>query len=134
MIFSEKELYSIYELGKLYYDMGYFSAAERVFSGLIEIDGGDTPSLLGLGLVKFERGQYEEASLLFMKVMDKTPEFELEARIALGICLVALKDYPKARVVLEDVTTRLGDSSSQTYKLASAYYKKAQSETSLPAI
>ncbi len=34
LAYSQTELNSIYELGRLYYEMGYFAPAERLFTGL----------------------------------------------------------------------------------------------------
>ena len=56
--YPEPILRAIYELGRLYYEMGYFAPAERVFAGLASIDKGSTASDVGLGLVKLECGLY----------------------------------------------------------------------------
>ena len=59
--YTKEMLSAAYELGRLYFESGYFVPAERIFSGLAAVDRGLTPSRVGLGLIRLEKGQFQEA-------------------------------------------------------------------------
>lgn len=63
--FTADELVGVYELGRLYYETGFLTAAERILNGLVLCDEGVTPSRGALGLVNLESGKVEEAVLQF---------------------------------------------------------------------
>jgi hypothetical protein len=99
--FSREEVDAIYELGRMYYEMGYFAAAERIFAGLVVVDRGQSPARLALGLLKLERGLKEEAAAHFRSVLD-TPAsaLEQEARLALAAAFISSRDFVRARTFL----------------------------------
>ncbi len=59
--YPSEQLVALYELGRLYFEMGYFAPAERVFAGLVAVDAGFLPARIGLGAVKLERGLFQES-------------------------------------------------------------------------
>lgn len=100
--YSPAELTSIYELGRLYFEMGYFIPAERIFGGLSAVDGGQTPSRLGLGLVKLERGFPQEAVLHLRAALQNLPT-RLQTELALALAFVAEGEFLRARQMLEQI-------------------------------
>lgn len=59
--FTTDEFIGIYELARLYYEMGFLTASERILNGLVLCDEGATPSRGALGLVNLETGKADEA-------------------------------------------------------------------------
>ena len=92
--YSSEELIAIYELGRLYFEMGYFAPAERIFSGLLSIDPNMTPARLGLGLLKLELGLYQDATAHFRQALQNNV---YEAQSKLGLCAAFLATGEKAR-------------------------------------
>jgi tetratricopeptide (TPR) repeat protein len=97
--YSQIELNSIYELGRLYYEMGYFAPAERLFSGLAAVDEGKTPARVGLGLVKLERGLVTEAASHFRLALQSS-QFSVSARFGLCCAFIAGGEFERARSLL----------------------------------
>lgn len=100
--YSENELVAIYELGKLYYEMGYFAPAERVFTGLAVVDDGRTPARVGLGLVKLELGSLEESSYHFRKAI-QSGSYSMEAKFGLTATFIAAGDFSRAKSLLMQI-------------------------------
>ena len=100
--YSEKDLVALYELGRLYYEMGYFAPAERVFAGLIVIDGGITPARVGLGLVKLERGLFSDAMTHFRMAL-QSGCFKVSAYLGLCCSFVAGGELDRARSLLSQL-------------------------------
>lgn len=101
--YSEKELVALYELGRLYYEMGYFAPAERVFAGLVVIDGGYTPARIGLGLIKLERGLFSDAMNHFRIALQNESQFKLSAYLGLCSAFVAGGEFDRARSLLSQL-------------------------------
>ncbi len=103
MEYSEDQLLSIYTLGKMYLEMGYFVPAERVFSGLVKIDKNfDTPANVGLGLLRLYKGQHQE-STAFFRLLLQSPKFSLFAKLGLAAAFLGLKEFSRARLLLLEV-------------------------------
>ncbi len=100
--YSLESYYSIYELGRMYYETGIFAPAERIFSGLSAVDNDSTPSRVALGLVKLELGFYQDASSHFRMCIEKSI-YTSSAKIGLAICFIAMKDYKRAQSLLVEV-------------------------------
>lgn len=100
--YAEKELFAFYELGRMYYELGYFAAAERIFSGLAAIDGGATPAKVGLGLIKLETGLIDDAVTYFREGLEVEP-YKVIAKIGLAAAFIANNELPRARSVLGQV-------------------------------
>lgn len=101
MEYGTEELTSIYELGRLYFEMGYFAPAERIFNGLAAVDHGKTWSRLGLGLVKLELGLFEEAIGQLRLALHGS--CELQAKLALIAAFIGSGELPRAESLLGEV-------------------------------
>lgn len=97
--YSNDELFSIYELGRMYYEMGYFAAAERIFAGLVAVSDDFAEARLGLGLVKFECEQYDEAAGCFRSLVQED-KLALEAYLGLAAIFIAQGEATRARTLL----------------------------------
>lgn len=97
-------LQSAYELGRLYFEMGYLSASEKVFSGLILVDEGNTASRVGLGLIKLELGLVEEA-LRYFKDSLSQGSFVLQSKLGLVCCFLTLDEQSRALSLLEEISS-----------------------------
>ena len=100
--YSIDALAAIYELGRVYLEMGYFIPAERIFNGLVAVDQGQTPARLALGVLNLERGLTEEAAEQFRLVLDSSG-FHLQARLGLTAAFLAGGDIQRARSSLAQV-------------------------------
>ena len=104
-IYTNTELAGIYELGKMYYEMGFYTAAERIFQGLLLIDQGSTPSRIGLGLIKLENGLLAESVTQFREAI-KASNFETEAKVGLSLCFIAEGQHSRAHWLFNDVAMK----------------------------
>ena len=93
---------SAYELGRMYYEMGYMAPAERIFGGLANTDEGSTPSRIGLGIIKLEGGLYEEAAYYFRASLENG-NFMLQARLGLCCCFLASRETSRAISTLQQI-------------------------------
>ena len=100
--YSDEELSAIYELGRLYFEMGYFAPAERVFNGLSAVDNGSTPARLGVGLVKLETGLYQEAAAHF-RVCLQNDICPSSSKLALCATYIAVREISRARSILSEI-------------------------------
>lgn len=104
--YSRAELAAIYELGRMYFEMGYFAPAERVFAGLAMLDDGVTPARLGLGVVKLERGLFEEAVGHFRASLENAA-VQLEAKLGLCACFLAVGELARAKSILSEIAAEI---------------------------
>ena len=104
--YSLEELTAIYELGRAYFEMGYFAPAERIFNGLVVVGDEHVPARLGLGMIKLERGLYDEALGHFRLVLEGG-SFDLQAKLGICAVFVATKDIPRAQSILAEVAKSL---------------------------
>ena len=109
--YTQEELIALYELGRMYFEMGYFAPAERIFNGLSEIDGGFTPARIGIGLVKLERGQHAEALNHFRAALQQG-RFPLHAQLALTSSFIATGEVARAKSSLAQVAAEMEKSST----------------------
>lgn len=105
--YNEYEIGSIYELGRMYFEMGFFAAAERVFSGLAAIDDGKSPARLGLGLVKLERGLYQEA-VQHLRDSLQSNQYSVQTKVALSFAFLGLGELSRARSILSQMIKEIG--------------------------
>lgn len=110
--YSAEDLASIFELGRLYYDMGYVAAAERIFSGLTSVDEGQTPANIGVGLIKREHGLSEEAMPQFRAAM-RNRMFQQQAKIGLSLAFLGIGDRSRAQSLLHEMRAEI-ESSTDT--------------------
>jgi len=107
--FSTDELLGMYELARLYYEMGYLSAAERILNGLVVIDGGATPARGALGTVKLETGKLEEALQIF-RLAVKSPmraEEIIVGKLGLIASFLAAGDLERATTLVQEAQSDL---------------------------
>ena len=104
--YSEDELMSFYELGRMYYEMGYFAPAERIFSGLAAVDQGATPARCGLGLVKLERGLHDQSQQHFRLALQESA-FPLQAKLGLVASFLASGEIQRAKSLLVELASEL---------------------------
>ena len=100
--YDSKQIFGLYELGRLYYEMGIYPSAEKIFSGLTAIQDQSVPCWVGLGLVKLERGLYEEAEHCFREGL-KNKDFEIEAKFGMVFVFFATKEFGRAKVLLNQM-------------------------------
>ena len=109
--YKPDQIIGLYELGRLYYEMGIFPSAEKIFAGLIAIQATAAPCYVGLGLIKLERGQYEEAEQCFREAL-KNKDFELEAKFGLTLVFLATNELGRAKVLLNQMDPIFRNSSN----------------------
>lgn len=101
--YSTEELSSIYELGRTYFEMGFFAPAERLFNGIIALNPQFVPARLALGMVKLENGLFEESSTHFRAVLD-VGGFDIQAKLGLCAAFVASNELPRAQSILAELS------------------------------
>lgn len=102
--YPDQQLKAIYELGKAYFDMGYFVPAERIFAGLASLDQGKTPARIGLGLIKLETGLYEESVAYFRDAFAlENKYFELQSKLGLGMAFLAIGERSRAHLIFNEI-------------------------------
>ncbi len=104
--YHDEELLSIYELGRMYYEMGYFVPAERIFQGLLAVDGNNTPARLGLGLLKLEHRAYPEAIINF-KTAVQNNHYPIQAKLGLACSFIGLGEIDRAKQLLLQLAPEL---------------------------
>jgi thioredoxin-like negative regulator of GroEL len=100
--YSVEEMSAFYELGRTYFEMGYFAPAERIFNGLAALDDQQGHARLALGMIKLERGLLEEATTHFRAVLEQG-NFELAAKLGLCACFVSSSDVQRAQSILSEI-------------------------------
>lgn len=114
---SQKTLDGMYALARMYMESGFYTPAERIFSGLVEIDRGSTPAALGLAYTKFQREKYQDAITIY-KTLAQSGLYTNEAKIGLVCCFLATGERPRARTILEDQLRNLGQAPAGTGEIA----------------
>jgi len=117
--YTREELTAMYELGRLYYEMGYVAPAERMFAGLAGIDGNATASRIGLGLLKIERGAFQEATAHFRAAL-QAGTYIPSAKIGLVIAFIGMQEFARARSLLSEVTKDPRDLTPEMKQLVEA--------------
>ncbi|MCB0324286.1 MAG: hypothetical protein KDD69_11970 [Bdellovibrionales bacterium] len=133
--YSNEELAGIYELGRMYFELGYFAPAERIFNGLVVVDEGRTPARLGLGLLKLERGLYQEAGTHFRSVLE-SKSYEVQAKLGLCAAFVAAGDLVRAKSILDELAKTLErnpGTEPEVRRLFQAYVARCRAEVAQPS-
>lgn len=97
--YTREMLSAVYELGRLYFESGYFLPAERIFSGLAAIDRGLTPARIGLGLIRLEKGQFQDA-IPHLRAGLQGSLYVPEAKVALALSFIGLGETQRAHSLL----------------------------------
>lgn len=116
MSYSNEELISIYELGRMYLEMGYYTPAERIFNGLCVVDSGTTPGRVSLGVIKLERGLFEESAQHFKRALQEG-YYPLQAKLGLSVAFIGQGDISRAKSVLVQVASELEKSNGTPAEL-----------------
>ncbi len=128
-IYTQQELFSIYELGRLYFEMGFYVPAERIFSGLSVVDQNLTPARVGLGVLKLERGLFQESAVHFRAAIQSNA-FLLEAKLGLVAAFTGMGELPRARSLLSEVAKEFRETnevSSELVALAEVFATRCAS-------
>ena len=104
--YNQDQLRDIYELGRLYFEMGYYYPAEKIFAGITAIDGGITPADIGWCLIKLERAQFEEAAELSRQI-SQVGQYKIQGRICLALAFIGQNEIERARVLLSQIEQEL---------------------------
>lgn len=97
---------ALYELGRLYYEMGYFGASERIFLGLSAVDREATPCRVGVGVVRLERGAFQEALNAFRAAL-RDPHWQAEAKLGLAAAFLARTELDRAATILSEIESEV---------------------------
>lgn len=100
--YTREQVVALYELGRMYFEMGYFTPAERIFNGLAVIDEQGVPARIALGLLKLERGLHAEASGHFRASL-QAKMYPLQAKLGLCFAFLAAGEKSRVRSVLEEI-------------------------------
>ena len=106
MSYSKETLNAIYELGRMYFEMGFFVPAERIFAGLADCDEGVTAARLGLGLLKLERGMFQESLVHFRAALNSN-NFPIHAKLGLIAAFVGMQELGRARSLLAELAKEM---------------------------
>ena len=109
MIYAPEQCVALYELGRLYLEMGYFVPAERIFAGLVAVENGFVPGRLGMGAVKLERGLFQEAAAHFRAALQVGGVHVLHAKVGLVAAFLGMQDVVRARSLLSEVAKEIGE-------------------------
>jgi len=103
MRYTIDELAALYELGRLYFEMGYLAPAERIFGGLVAVDGASaTASVLALALIRLERGLTLEAVSHFRRALE-SGTFSVETKLGLCIAFISTAEFGRAKSLLIEI-------------------------------
>ncbi len=97
--YTGEELSALYELGRLYYEMGYISAADRIFSGLAAVAPQETPARLGMGVCRVEKGAFQDALHLFRFEL-REGRRTVQAKLGMVAACLSAGDRDRARQLL----------------------------------
>lgn len=105
MKLNTQELSAIYGLARLYYEMGYLSAAERILNGLVKVDYGHTPSRVALGLVKLESGRPDEAIQMFRGAVKepRRQEEQVAGKLGLVAAFLYVGDLERGKLLVREI-------------------------------
>jgi hypothetical protein len=104
----DPELCAIYELGRLYFETGFLAEAEVIFLGLRAASAEFAPSFVGIGLVRLEKGEFQESLLSFREAV-KQHRLIVEAKIGMGAAFLALGENRRAATILLELSREVNE-------------------------
>lgn len=104
--YSEEEITSIYELGRLLIENGSLKQAESIFQGLIEVAPEFVPGWLGLAYLHIHQNNSETGLITAQQAVRLDAE-SCEAMLFLVICLLSTGDYQSAGSYLGEIGDRV---------------------------
>ena len=100
--YSEEEISSMYELGRLHLENGNVRGAEAIFAGHREVAPEFYPALLGFAYIQISQREYDAAVHTIRQALRLKPD-SLEAMLYLVACLLTVHDYNAAGTILGEV-------------------------------
>ena len=100
--YSEEEISTIYELGRLYLESGLFPAAENIMRGLTEVVPDFAPGWLGLCYLHIQN-KNSDAALQAARQAVRADSSSIEAQLFLITCFLSVGDYNSAGTYLGEV-------------------------------
>ena len=119
--YAAEELAAIYELGRLYFEMGFYPAAEKIFAGLAVVDNGLTPARIGLGLIRIDNGQCNEAATYFRSELPDG-HYKIQAKLGMVVSFIELGELPRARSLLGQIDKDLQNAKSPSPELEKLFH------------
>lgn len=104
--YSDEELSHIYELARLYLEMGNVKSAEIILSGLVEVAPDFAPGWMGMAYIQMLSKNYEAASLAARNALRVVPGSP-EALLYLVACLLTLGDFNSAGSFLGEIQEKI---------------------------
>ncbi|MCO6431223.1 MAG: tetratricopeptide repeat protein [Deltaproteobacteria bacterium] len=104
--YSEEEVSSIYELGRIYLENGNLKAAEAIMQGLTEVVPDFSPAWLGLCYIQVFSNNYDAALLAARRAHTADPASP-EALLFLISCLLSSGDYHAAGTYLGEIGEKI---------------------------
>ena len=106
--FSDAELNSIYDLGRMFLEHGEVRRAESIFVGLTEVAADFYAPWLGLAYVHFQAGAMDQA-LVSLKQAQKAAPDSQQNLLFLVACLLSTGDYSSAGTYLGELSEMIED-------------------------
>ena len=134
--YSDEEVLCIFELGRLYIEIGEFVKAEEIFLGLIEIAPQYTPAWLGISYIEVSRKKYESAIKYLIQALSLNKD-SIEVQIFLIVCTLSTKDFQSAGTYLGEVQEKIESFGVQDINYKNLYKSQLarfQANTALESI
>ena len=104
--YSDREVYSIYELGRLFLENGQVRRAEVIFRGLIAAIPGFAPGWLGMCAVLIAKKEYEGAFEAAKRAYQTDSDLAV-AELFYVTCLLSNNDYNAAGTTLGEMAEKI---------------------------
>jgi len=104
--YSEEEVDSIYELGRLFLENGDLRRAEVIMAGLIEVAPDFAPAWLAASVMHVQKGNIEEAISTAERALQVQPD-SAEAMLLLSACLLTTGDFNTAGTYLGEIGEKI---------------------------
>jgi len=104
--YSEEEIDSIYELGRLFLENGNSRRAEVIMTGLTEVAPEFSPAWLAASVMQVQKGNIDEAISFAERALQVQPDSS-EAMLILSACLLTTGDFNTAGTYLGEVGEKI---------------------------
>jgi tetratricopeptide (TPR) repeat protein len=104
--YSEDEIATLYEFGRLALENGYIKRAEIVFHGLVQVAPDFAPAWLALAYIHISSQKLDEAIFACRQALRISPDLT-EAMLFLTSCLLTEGDYHAAGTHLGEIGERI---------------------------
>jgi cytochrome c-type biogenesis protein CcmH/NrfG len=125
-------------LAQVYYrtaqvDPAYYDEAEKAFTHVLERDKNNADALRGLGSIRFERDEPEQAIALYDRYLALKPD-DQTVRTALGASYVSAGELDKAIGIFRDVVAKKPDTWPAHYYLGVALDQQGDRTAGLASV